>query len=447
MKYLIKNVHIVNEGTITHGSVFIENEFIKEIIPISTEFTIPLNTQVIDGEGKYLLPGIIDCHVHFREPGLTHKADISSESKAAIAGGVTSYMEMPNTIPNATSNTILEEKYQIGAEKSLANYSFYLGANNSNIKEIEKIDNKKVCGIKVFLGASTGNMLVNEENALNELFSIKDIIIAAHCEDEEIINTNIQYYKNLYKDNASANIHPLIRSAEACYKATSEAINRANKYNTRLHLTHLTTEKEMSLLDNRTPLKQKKITSEACVHHLWFNDTYYSTLGNLIKCNPAIKTDADRKALFEALATKYIDIVATDHAPHTFEEKQQNYFQSPSGIPMVQHSLNMMLELSQKNKFPIESIVEKMCHNPAIIFSIQKRGFIRIGFYADIILVDSKSNYTANKNNIFYKCAWSPLEGVTFSSVVTHTFVNGNLIFENGNFSTENKGMRLIFER
>ncbi len=447
MEYLIKDVYIVNEGSIIHGSVLIENEFIKEIIPASQDFIISPHTQIINGEGKYLLPGIIDCHVHFREPGLTNKANIVSESKAAIIGGVTSYMEMPNTLPNATSNLILEEKYKIASENSLANYSFYIGANNNNIKEIEKIDRTKICGVKVFLGASTGNMLVNGEQVLNELFSINDIIIAAHCEDEDIINSNIQFYKNKYGEDVPSSIHPLIRNAEACYQASSKAIERANKYNTRLHLTHLSTKKELALLDNNIPIEQKKITAEACVHHLWFNDTYYSSLGNLIKCNPAIKTENDRKALIEALTTKHIDIVSTDHAPHTIEEKQQKYFQSPSGIPLVQHSLNIMLELSQTNNFTIEAIVEKMCHNPAIIFSIQKRGFVRKGYYADIILVDTKTNYTVNKNNIMYKCAWSPLEGVSFSSIVTHSFVNGNLVLENGNLNTSIKGNRLIFDR
>ncbi len=445
-KYLIKNAGIVNESKIAKGNVLIENGIISKI---TFNNSIPENkdTTVINAEGRYLLPGIIDTHVHFREPGLTAKADIYSESKAAVAGGVTSFFDMPNTVPNATTGKLLEEKVKIAEKKSFADFSFFIGAANDNIDELLKADKRKVCGIKVFMGSSTGNMLVDKEDSLKEIFSISGIPVACHCEDEEIIRTNTKYYKDKYGANIPVVCHPLIRNEEACYKAAAKAVDMAGKYNTRLHLLHVSTAKEIQLLENSLPLEQKKITSEVCVHHLWFSDNDYKRLGTKIKCNPAIKTGKDRQSLLEALLNDRIDIVSTDHAPHTVQEKHNCYFDAPSGIPLVQHSLVAMLELYHKKIISLEKIVEKMCHAPAICYKVEKKGFIKEGFHADLVIADLNTEWEVNKSNILYKCLWSPFEEDIFHSKVTHTFVNGNLVFENGKFDESVKGRQIIFNR
>ncbi len=443
-RILIKNASIVNEGRIFNGCVLLEDNLIAKI----SETEIFTNADlVIDAAGKYLFPGCIDDQVHFREPGLTHKGEIYTEAKAGIAGGVTSYMEMPNTIPNVFTQKILEEKYERASEVSLANYSFYMGASNDNIDEVLKTNPKNVCGIKVFMGSSTGNMLVDNHETLEALFSKCKLLIAAHCEDEDIIKRNITAYKELYGENVPIGCHPLIRSEEACYKSSSFAVELAKKHNTRLHILHISTAKELSLFDNITPLKQKRITSEVCIHYLWFCDEDYKTKGAFIKWNPAIKTRGDRDALLKGVLENKIDVIATDHAPHTVEEKQKPYFKSPSGGPLVQHSLAAMLELYHKKKITLEKIAEKMAHDVADCFQIEKRGYIREGYFADLVLVDLKSPWIVDKSNILYKCGWSPFEGITFNSKVTHTFVNGNLIYDNGTFNEQKKGLRLTFER
>ena len=441
---LIKNATIVNEGALFTADVLIENNYISKIAlsGINTK-----SDQIIDGSGKYLFPGCIDDQVHFREPGLVHKGEIYTEAKAAVAGGITSYMEMPNTIPNVFTQKLLEEKYQRATEVSLANFSFFMGASNENIDEVLKTNPQNVCGIKVFMGSSTGNMLVDKQEALETIFSKCKLLIATHCEDEAIIKNNMAHYKELFGEDVPIEFHPLIRSEEACYKSTSLAVELAKKYNTRLHVLHISTAKELSLFDNKTPLKQKRITAEACIHHLWFSDEDYKTKGASIKWNPAVKTSNDRNLILKGLLDNKIDVIATDHAPHTEEEKKQSYFKAPSGGPLVQHSLVAMLELYHKGKISLEKIAEKMSHAVADCFQINKRGYIREGYYADLVLVDLNSSWLVDKSNILYKCGWSPFEGYTFHSTVTHTIINGNLIYENGKFNELKKGMRLTFDR
>ena len=444
-RILIKNAKIVNEGEIIEGDVLIEDEYIVEIghnISLKTS-----STKVIDAEGNYLLPGVIDDQVHFREPGLTHKGDISSESKAAVAGGITSYIEQPNTVPNAVTQEILEEKYQIASEKSYANYSFMMGATNDNLEEVLKTNPKNVAGIKIFLGSSTGNMLVDDEATLEKIFSGTKMLIAVHCEDEKTIQDNLQKYKEEYGENVPIQAHHLIRSAEACYISSSKAVALAKKTGARLHVFHLTTAKEMSLFSNKIPFEEKQITAEVCVHHLWFTNEDYDVKGNLIKWNPAVKTQADRAALWEALLDGRIDVVATDHAPHTLEEKIQPYLQAPSGGPLVQHALVAMFEMFHQGRISVEKIVEKMSHNPAKIFKIEKRGFIKVGNYADLVLVNAGLPWSVKKDNILSKCGWSPFQGFTFKSRVTHTIVNGQLVYNNFKVKDLRCGKRLTFNR
>lgn len=441
---LIKNANIVNEGKIIKGNVLITDKFITEI----SENDIQTKADnIIDAAGKYLFPGCIDDQVHFREPGLTHKGDIYSEARAAVAGGVTSFMEMPNTVPNTFTQQLLEEKYKRASEVSLANYSFFMGASNDNIDEVLKTDPRTVCGIKVFMGSSTGNMLVDKKETLEALFSKCKMLIATHCEDEETIKRNMEIYRKKYGEDVPMEFHPLIRSEEACYKSSSMAVELAKKYNTRLHILHISTAKELELFDNTIPLKKKRITAEACVHHLWFSDADYKTKGSLIKWNPAVKTANDRDAILKGVLENKIDVIATDHAPHTMEEKKQSYFKSPSGGPLVQHSLNAMLEFYYEKKISLEKIAEKMSHAVADCFQIEKRGYIRKDFFADLVLVDLNDSYSVDKSNIFYKCGWSPFEGQLFHSTITHTFVNGNLVFEEGGFHEANKGERILFNR
>lgn len=446
--YLITNAHIVNEGKVFKGTVAISNDRIEWI---SKENNPPLeqfsNYSVIDAQGKYLLPGVIDDQVHFREPGLTHKADIYTESRAAVAGGITSFMEMPNTIPNTLTIELLEEKYEIAAEKSIANFSFYMGASNDNLHEIIKVNPHKICGIKVFMGSSTGNMLVDDRQSLEHIFKEAPCLVAVHCEHEPTIREAFLNFKKNADKEVSASVHPLLRSAEACYRSSSEAAELAHRLNTRLHILHLSTEREMSLFRNDVALKDKKVTAEVCIHHLWFNENDYLRKGNFIKWNPAIKTENDRQALWKALLNGTLDVVATDHAPHTFEEKSRPYFESPSGGPLVQHALPAMLEFYHRGQISLEMIVEKMCHNPAIAFNIIERGYIREGYFADLVLVDLKQPWTVNSDNILYKCGWSPFEGEKFHASVTHTFVNGNLVYENGILNDNYRGQRLLFNR
>jgi len=444
-KKIISGATIVNEGSSFIGDVFIIDNVIEKIVEgIASDHR---DYEVFDGKGLYLLPGVIDDQVHFRDPGLTYKGDTYTESKAAVAGGVTSFMDMPNTIPNCLTQDLLEEKYQHAADVSLANYSYYMGASNDNLAEILKTDPKKVCGIKVFMGSSTGNMLVDNEESLAGIFSSAPTLVAVHCEDEETIIRNNAYYFEKYGDDAPTSIHPKIRSVEACYLSSAKAVTLAKKHGTRLHILHLTTEKEMSLFDNDLPLEDKKITAEVCIHHLWFSDEDYDRKGNFIKWNPSIKSSKDKDALLEAVLSNKIDVVATDHAPHTLEEKERLYFNAPSGGPMVQHSLSAMLELYHNGRFTLEKVVEKMCHNPAILFNINKRGFIREGYMADLVLIDLNNSWEVNKDNILYKCAWSPMEGEIFKSKVISTFVNGNRVYNNGVFIEDVKGKRLMFNR
>lgn len=443
---LIKNAIIVNEGKSFKSDLLVTDEIISSI-GFSDEMNVPAGTRTIDASGKLLLPGIIDDQVHFREPGLTYKGDIFTESKAAAAGGVTSFMDMPNTNPQTISTKILNEKYDIGAERSLVNYSFYIGATNDNLAEIMKVDPATVCGIKLFLGSSTGNMLVDNETSIKQLFSLAQMPVAAHCEDEPEIRKNSIFYHNKYGEDVPVRMHPFIRSREACLLSSSKAIELAKNYNTRLHILHLSTADEMKLFSNELPLEQKRITAEVCVHHLWFEDTSYEILGSKIKWNPAIKTKFDRDALRGAVNKNIIDIVATDHAPHTSEEKNNSYFQCPSGGPLIQHSLVLMLELWHRKTFTLEKIVEVMCHNPAILFNIKKRGYIREGYKADLCIVDPSDPWTVSKENLLYKCGWSPFEGTTFTSKVFMTIVNGNIIYNNGMVDESYRGQRLLFER
>jgi len=443
---LIKNATIINEGRTYRNDVLVVNELISAI-GSSDYINIPSGTKIIDAIGLLLIPGVIDDQVHFREPGLTHKGDINSESRAAVAGGVTSFMDMPNTNPQTVTIDILNEKYRIGSENSLTNYSFYLGATNTNIDDVLKVDKSSVCGIKLFMGSSTGNMLVDNENALRELFAKSTLPITAHCEDEPIIRKNSEIYMEKYGEEVPVKMHPLIRSREACFRSSSHAVTLAKEYNTRLHILHLSTADELKLFSNALPLNQKKITGEVCIHHLWFDESSYEKLGNLIKWNPAIKTRFDRDALINGVNNNIIDIIATDHAPHTLAEKENSYFKAPSGGPLIQHSLVVMLELWHRKIFSLEKIVEKMCHNPAILFNIRNRGFIREGYQADLCLVDPASPWSVSKDNILYKCGWSPFEGVTFQSKVVKTIVNGIIVYDNGVINEEYRGQRLMFDR
>ncbi|NBW28441.1 MAG: dihydroorotase [Flavobacteriaceae bacterium] len=444
-RILIKNAKIVNEGSIFEGDVLIENEFIVEIADfISAKSS---DCKIIDAEGNFLIPGAIDDQVHFREPGLTHKGDIESESRAAVAGGITSFIEQPNTIPNALTQEILEEKYQIAENNSFANYSFMMGASNDNLAEVLKTNPKNVAGLKIFLGSSTGNMLVDNEEVLERIFSSTPLLIAVHCEDETTIKNNLEKFKAEYGENIPVSAHHLIRSEEACYLSSSKAIALAKKTGARLHIFHLSTAKEMDLFTNKIPLEQKKITAEVCIHHLWFTNADYDTKGNFIKWNPAVKTENDRNALWEALLDDRIDVIATDHAPHTLEEKQQSYLKAPSGGPLVQHAVVAMFEAYLQGKISVEKIVQKMAHNPAILFKIEKRGFVKVGYYADLAIVNSGLPWTVKKDNIFAKCGWSPFEDFTFRSRITHTFVNGELVYHNFKVKDIRRGKRLLFDR
>lgn len=444
-RILIKNAKIVNEGSIFEGDVLIENDLIVEISD-----SISLKTsdcKVIDAEGSYLIPGAIDDQVHFREPGLTHKGDIESESRAAIAGGITSFIEQPNTVPNAVTQEILEDKYVIAAEKSFANYSFMMGATNDNLEEVLKTNPRNVAGIKIFLGSSTGNMLVDKEETLEKIFSSTPMLIAVHCEDETTIQNNLAAFKEQYGDDIPVTAHHLIRSAEACYISSSKAVALAKKTGARLHIFHLSTAKEMELFTNKIPLEDKKITAEVCVHHLWFTDEDYKTKGNFIKWNPAVKTAEDRAELWKALNDGRIDVIATDHAPHTKEEKMQSYLKAPSGGPLVQHAVVAMFEAHHQGKITVEKIVEKMCHNPAKIFKIEKRGFIKEGYFADLVIVNPSLPWSVKAENILYKCGWSPFENFTFKSRITHTFVNGEMVYNNFKVKDIRAGKRLLFDR
>jgi len=443
--YLIRNAKIVNEGAVFEGDILIENEIIKEIAEkISPKSS---NCVIIDAEGSYVIPGAIDDQVHFREPGLTHKGTIETESKAAIAGGITSFIEQPNTVPNAVTQELLEDKYQIASQTSYANYSFMMGGTNDNLEEVLKTNPRNVAGIKLFLGSSTGNMLVDNQEVLEKIFSSTKMLIAVHCEDEATIKANLEKYKEEFGDDIPMKYHHLIRSAEACYLSSSKAIALAKKTGARLHVFHLSTAKEMELFTNKIPLEEKQITAEVCVHHLWFTDADYDSKGSLIKWNPAVKTQADKDALWKALLDDRIDVIATDHAPHTLEEKINSYTTCPSGGPLVQHALVAMFEAHHQGKISVEKIVEKMCHNPAKIFKIEKRGFIKEGFFADIAIVNAYLPWNVKKENILYKCGWSPFEGYNFKSRVTHTFVNGKLVYANGKVKETKAGQRLLFDR
>ncbi len=442
---LLHNANIVNENKIFNGSILIEGQLIKEII--TNESLIPEGIEIIDLKGKYVFPGIIDDQVHFRDPGLTYKADISTESRAAVAGGVTSYMDMPNNNPAILTQELLAEKYKDGATKSMANYSFYMGASNDNIEEVLKTDPSNVCGIKVFMGSSTGNMLVDNPQTLKEIFAKAPTLVATHCEDETTIRNNTKEYKEKYGLEMPINKHPEIRSAEACYMSSSMAVKLAKENNTRLHVLHLTTAKEMELFDNTIPLKEKKITAEVCVHHLVFNDADYDTYGTKIKWNPAVKTEADRKGLLKALIENKIDVIATDHAPHTAEEKDNNYFKAPSGGPLVQHSLVSMLEFYHRGELTLEQIVTKMCHAPADCYAVKDRGYIKPGFFADLVVVDLDNPWEVNASNLFYKVGWSPFDGKTFKSKIEKTFVNGSLVYNDGKFDEDYRGMRILFNK
>lgn len=446
--FLIHNAIIVNEGKVFNGSLVIKNGIIDAIFEGEVPSDYPVTSlQKIDAEASYLLPGIIDDQVHFREPGLTYKADIYTESRAAVAGGITSFMEMPNTVPNTLTQELLEEKFKLASQKSLANYSFYMGASNDNLEEVVKTNPKTVCGIKVFMGSSTGNMLVDDSKVLESIFAKAPTLVAVHCEDESRIQQITKELFERYGEEAPTAIHSQIRDAEACFLSSSKAVALAQKHHTRLHVLHLSSAKEMELFDNNIPLEEKRITAEVCLHHLWFTDADYATKGNLIKWNPAVKSAVDKEALWEALLDDKIDVIATDHAPHSLEEKQRPYFLSPSGGPMVQHLLPAMMEFVRQGKISITKLVEKMCHNPALIFQIDKRGFIRQGYHADLVLVNPNRAFEVGKENLFYKCGWSPLEGETLSANVTHTFVNGNLVYENGVFFEQIKGQALLFNR
>jgi len=440
---LIKNAQVVNEGTITVQDLFIKNGRIEKIAGI---IDAPAE-KVIDAEGLHLFPGLIDDQVHFREPGLTHKATIFTESRAAVAGGTTSFMEMPNTVPNTLTQKLLQDKYDIAQDTSLANYSFFMGAANDNLDEVLKTNPRDVCGIKVFMGSSTGNMLVDNEKALEAIFSQSPTLIATHCEDEATIQENLAIYKEKYGEQVSIEMHPLIRSAEACYLSSSKAVELAKKNNTRLHILHISTAKETSLFDNSIPLEKKRITAEACIHHLWFSDADYLTKGNFIKWNPAVKTATDRETILKAVLDGHIDVIATDHAPHTLEEKSQEYLKAPSGGPLVQHALQALLDMVKEGKLTLEQLVQKTAHNTSILFQIEQRGYIREGYWADLVLVDLNKPYTVTKENILSKCGWSPFENHTFTSTIEHTIVSGLLAYSNGQIQEVGSGHRLLFNR
>jgi len=445
-KYFIKGATLVNEGKKFEANVVINNGLIEKIIEPSVFFD-STGYELIDGTHKFLIPGAIDDQVHFREPGLIHKGEIYTEAKAAVAGGVTSYMEMPNTKPGTTTVELLEQKYTRAAECSLSNYSFYMGTTNDNLDEILKVDYTKVCGVKIFMGSSTGNMLVDNTEAIDHLFKNVKVIIASHCESDPMIAENLEKYKKEFGENIPVEKHPLIRSAKACYASSSKAIELAKKNGARFHVLHISTGIETELFDNNIPLKDKKITAEACIHHLWFSDEDYAKKGSLIKWNPAVKTKEDQNKIWEALLDDRIDVIATDHAPHTLDEKALPYAQCPSGGPLIQHSVVAMFEFWKRGKISVEKVVQKMCHNVAELFEIEKRGYIREGYYADLVLIDPNSPWTVTKENILYKCGWSPFEGETFHSKIEKTFVNGNLVYDDGKFDESNKGMRLSFNR
>lgn len=440
---LIRNGKIINEGTQQDLDIYIEAGKIQQIAP-----RIDKNADIeIDASGQWVIPGIIDDQVHFREPGFPDKANIYSESRAAVAGGVTSFMEMPNTKPNAVTQALLADKYEIGRKTSLANYSFYMGATNDNIEEVLKTNPKDVCGLKIFMGASTGNMLVDETATLEHLFSQVPMLIATHCEDEATIRKNMEIYQAKYGEDIPFEAHPLIRNAEGCYISSNLAIGLAKKYDARLHILHISTKDELALFDNQIPLGDKKITSEVCVHHLFFNSDSYKEKGALIKCNPAIKSKEHQQALFPALLDNHLDIIATDHAPHTWAEKQNKYGMAPSGLPLVQHAINVMLHFHQQGKISMERVVEKMCHAPAICFKVEDRGYLREGYWADVTIIDPSKEWQVTKENIRYRCAWSPLEGQPFKGAVTHTIVSGHLAYANGQFDESKMGERLLFDR
>lgn len=442
LNYLLRSATIVNEGKQVVADLLIQDGRITQISP---SITTSLSCTEINLEGKFLLPGCIDDQVHFREPGLIHKATIATESRAAVAGGITSFMEMPNTVPNALTQELLEDKYQIAANSSIANYSFFMGASNDNIDEVLKTDGENVCGVKIFMGSSTGNMLVDSEKTLEDLFArVPPMLIATHCEDEATIRANIEKYKAIYGEEVPVELHPIIRSEEACYLSSSLAVRLAKKFNTRLHILHISTEKELALFSNAIPLEQKMITAEACVHHLWFSDEDYASKGNLIKWNPAVKKASDREAIFQAVLDNRIDVIATDHAPHTIEEKSQSYFKAPSGGPLVQHALLAMLEKMESGLISIEKIVEKMAHHPALLFKIKDRGFIREGYFADLVVVDKKPTQVV-KESLLYKCGWSPFDGTTFQYSIDKTFVNGTMVYNEGKIIEGKNGQRLRF--
>jgi dihydroorotase len=442
---LIKNAKIVNEGFVTEGDILIEGEYIKEIASsISAKSSEVL---VVDVEGNYVFPGVIDDQVHFREPGLTHKGNIGSESRAAVAGGITSFIEMPNTNPQTTTVAKLEEKFEIAAKTSHANYSFMFGGTNDNLDEILKVDTKTVACLKLFLGSSTGNMLVDDPKVIETIFRSTDMVISVHCEDEATIKKNLQDHIDVFGEDIPISKHPVIRSEEACYISSSKAIELAKKTGARLHVFHLSTGKETNLFSNKVPLKDKKITAEVCIHHLWFSDEDYDKKGTHIKWNPAVKTATDRAELWEALLDDRIDVIATDHAPHTLAEKNNTYLNAPSGGPLVQHALVAMIEMFHKGKITLPKIAQKMAHNPAILFQVEKRGYIKQGFFADLVVVDINNPWTVNKENILYKCGWSPFEGTTFTSRISHTFLNGTLVYNNFKVLDVKAGKRLTFNR
>lgn len=443
-KFLIKGATLVNEGRQFSSDLLIDSGRISRIDP---NIGAKGNITEMNAEGLFLMPGVIDDQVHFREPGLTHKGDLFSESRAAVAGGITSYMEMPNTVPNALTQTLLQDKYDRAKQVSLANYSFFMGASNDNLDQVLRTDEKSVCGIKIFMGSSTGNMLVDNEKTLDGIFRECSLLIATHCEDEATVRRNTEIFKQRYGESLPMTAHPLIRDVEACYISSSKAVELAKRHNTRLHILHISTEKETHLFDNSVPLEKKRITAEACIHHLTFNDAMYETKGSLLKWNPAVKTEADRQGVFKALLDDRIDIIATDHAPHTWDEKQNSYFGAPSGGPLVQHALPAMMEHVRNGAISVERMVEKMCHAPAICFQLAERGFIREGYFADLVLVDPSASWTVAKENILYKCGWSIFEGGTFSSSVKHTFVNGHLAYTDGKLNDSLLGQRLSFDR
>jgi dihydroorotase len=444
MKTLLKGAKIFNEGISFIADILINNQRIEKI---ESNISATPDTQVVNLDGKWILPGCIDDQVHFREPGLTHKANIATESKAAVAGGITTFMEMPNTVPNTLTQELLEDKYTIAQHTSAANYSFFMGASNDNLDEVLKTNEKNVCGVKIFMGSSTGNMLVDNETTLTNLFSQVPLLIATHCEDEATVRANGALYKEKYGEEIPIEAHPLIRSEEACYLSSSMAVKLAKKYNTRLHILHISTAKEVALFDNTLPLEKKRITAEACVHHLWFSDEDYAKKGNFIKWNPAVKTTNDRDGIWKGLLDNHIDIVATDHAPHTLEEKSKSYNQAPSGGPLVQHALLAMLEKAKEGIISVERVVEKMAHAPATCFQLAERGFIREGYFADLVVVDPSETITVDKSNVLYKCGWSPFEGVTFSHKIAGTYVNGTLVYDGKEIVSDQKGMRVLFNR